>query len=364
MPVAESRSADRGCITTSPHDLRTLQQWLGGVFFTCFVSHQELIMTEHNPFTLEYFDLLKNQNVDLVCQPEQFDSDLLKPLAFAFAHNIDDIRTTLRLPAILLGLGDLQVSLLQQEFPPILYRIFSGEMKPQEEWEKEGIEAGEKVVSKIVATGDMPVSLERITQSFNALSASSQFSKPIKVIYKSALVSAWTTLESLTADIWEAFVNKYPATLAQNILAASISKDDSDSEITSKHVKLSLLKRYEYDLSKHMGTILKDKYDFTGIRGVRIAYTDAFGKSDANLISIFNDPNLSSLEVFRHNIVHRGGIVDNTLLRRLDQCTDLALVKGEEIPLSGKLLSSLLETTTNTGISLLKFTDNWAKSMA
>jgi hypothetical protein len=117
-------------------------------------------------------------------------------------------------------------------------------------------------------------------------------------------------------------------------------------------VPVSLLAKYGFNLRKKLGTVLRTKFDFTSVAGIRQAYKAAFADHET-LARILVDPKLMHLEATRHLIVHRGGLVDEEFIRR----TGSTFPIGQAIPLDEEEIASLLDAMKTAGCGLLAFVD-------
>jgi hypothetical protein len=66
-----------------------------------------------------------------------------------------------------------------------------------------------------------------------------------------------------------------------------------------------------------MGTILVNKYDFTSLQGISIAFRSAFPKSEA-ICDQLNKDELKELTAKRNLIAHKGGIIDEEYCKKLN----------------------------------------------
>src|SRR5437773_1998943 len=71
-----------------------------------------------------------------------------------------------------------------------------------------------------------------------------------------------------------------------------------------------------------MGTILRERFAFSRLSGIREAYGCAFDKDSAEIDSILTDRSIDALQATRNVIVHKAGIADRDYIRRM---TDLKL---------------------------------------
>ena len=86
------------------------------------------------------------------------------------------------------------------------------------------------------------------------------------------IATAWTAVECLAGDAWEAALNSHPNRFCQRT-ANHLPQDRSESDgLTRKSISVGLLARHAFDLSATMGTVLAGKFDFTGVSGIETAY--------------------------------------------------------------------------------------------
>ena len=171
------------------------------------------------------------------------------------------------------------------------------------------------------------------------------------------IVQAWTAFEALAGDLWECALNIHPELLAQ----LSGSKSSDAIEPNGKMVNLETLQRYGYDLKSVMGSVLRAKFKFDSLDGIREAYRAAFGKNDAGaIVSALEDGSLTAANAIRQVLVHRGGTVDDKYVRRTKNAP-LApkLEVGSELVLDGKIVYDLLSAAVPQVVTLVKSVDEW-----
>lgn len=171
------------------------------------------------------------------------------------------------------------------------------------------------------------------------------------------LVQAHTAFETFAGDLWEAAVNIHPQVLAE--LKGSKSPQDS------KTIKLDVLQRHGYDLTGKMGTILRDggKVQFDSLRGIREAYSLAFGADCDAIIKPLQHESLTITAALRNVIVHRAGIADADYV---NQTNGKALApqasRGESVFIDGGTLSNLLGAAYPHVIAMFEAVDDWLAS--
>jgi len=171
------------------------------------------------------------------------------------------------------------------------------------------------------------------------------------------VVQAWTAFETLVTDLWEVALNTHPDALSQ----LADAKTNDIVETGGKTVSLSILQKYDYDLKAVMGTVLRSKFKFDSLDGIREAYLAAFGKKGMEALhEALADDALSAASAIRQVIVHRAGVVDEKYVRR---SANLALAPklkvGAELVLDGEIVAGLLSTAVPKALDVLLFVDEW-----
>src|SRR5262245_14892449 len=113
----------------------------------------------------------------------------------------------------------------------------------------------------------------------------------------------------MAGDLWEAALNAHPDELAKLAGKKEGTRED-------RFVRLDRLQQHNYDLSKVMGTVLRQRYSFDSLKEARRAYSEAFPKGAIAVQAAISDRTLDALSLVRNLIVHKGGIVDKEFLER------------------------------------------------
>jgi len=176
----------------------------------------------------------------------------------------------------------------------------------------------------------------------------------LRLIQHMTLLLSWTSFECLACDSWEAAVNVRPLVLGQRAFANLPQDTEGIVGLERKSVSVGLLAKHGFDIRGKLGTLLKSKFDFTGVSGTRKAYVAAFGDK-LPLDSILGDDNLYGLEVVRHAIVHRAGIADELYLAK----THSTIPLGAPIEVDNKMYTAFLSASVDAGCSLLEHIDRY-----
>jgi hypothetical protein len=157
------------------------------------------------------------------------------------------------------------------------------------------------------------------------------------------VVLCWGAFEVLARDCFVVHLNATPYhTLA--LLEDSAAKRRFD---LSK-VSLETLANHDFDVSKHMGTLLAQQQDLSDIYSVKSVYQALFpdkkGLSDA-----LCDPDLRLLSLQRNLIVHQCGVIDD----RYAASTNCSQKVGERLQLFPESLEVHVRTTVKVASGIL-----------
>jgi hypothetical protein len=224
----------------------------------------------------------------------------------------------------------------------------------------------ERVRSRVEAVAAQPEAQEKwrkhlwetANRHLASLLSDKKATEALRSLKLARLVLGWTAFECLSRDAWEAALNESPAGLAQQTVRGLPSEEDSESGLTRKQVPVAFLSKFGFDLRKRMGTVLRSKFDFTSVSGMRQAYIAAFGDKK-ELSSIFAEPELMQLEAFRNLIVHRGGIVDEEYLKRSGATHEI----GQPLSPDDEVITATLNAMKSSGCELLLFVDQTLTSL-
>ena len=167
-------------------------------------------------------------------------------------------------------------------------------------------------------------------------------------------VYTWTAFECLAGDLWANSLNQGTTALAQRVLSSLPSEADG-SGLSRRQIEVGLAARYNFDLRRSLGTILRPKFDFTSFDGIASAFEQAFGRCEALQK---REGRLKELEQVRHLIVHRGGIVDDKFLK----ISKLKVRRNTALRLSVGQVRDYIISMTLACVALLHSVDGWFTS--
>ena len=183
-----------------------------------------------------------------------------------------------------------------------------------------------------------------------------QIGESLHSVVRSVLVQAWTAFEVMAGDLWEGALNEHP-----HVLAGLHEKSNSNRE-----VPLWVLQKHNFDLSNVMGTILKEKFNFTVLADIRKAYLSAFSKKGLSVKTAIENDALDALSLLRNLLVHKAGMIDETFLRQAEKIPSLKYIcscgEGVLAPLDGVSVAEFMGNAVVCAYDLIQAVDNWISS--
>ena len=199
--------------------------------------------------------------------------------------------------------------------------------------------------------------LVKMTDQFETFTTQSgiHFLTLLEGLLKSVLVQIWGAIEVMAGDLWEGALNEHP-----NHLAELHGKDNQPS---TKTVPLSILNEHQFDLSKRMGTVLKDHFRFTVLDGIQSAYLRAFYSDGIEIEKAVKSQSLKALALTRNLLVHKAGVVDSVFLKEGSGIPSLssfcACGLKHLIFVDGETTRNLVDSAILSSESLIKSVDEW-----
>jgi len=177
------------------------------------------------------------------------------------------------------------------------------------------------------------------------------------------LQSAWTGIEVMLADLWEAALNESPIGLAQ--FSTPVQNPKTSQKVLNLNIVERYLARNDFNLSKVMGTLHREteRFNFTTLSGTIKAYETAFQKNGSDVQAAIRDQSLESLAQIRHTLVHRAGRADSKFLRIAGNIAGLSkwknLTEGDKLEITGADVRNLLLPAFSTAFKLISVVDHW-----
>jgi hypothetical protein len=109
-----------------------------------------------------------------------------------------------------------------------------------------------------------------------------------------------------------------------------------------------------------MGTILRAKFNFASLDGIREAYSCAFNERSAQIDRALVDPAIDALSAVRNVIVHRDAQADSEYVKKAKYLSSLPKAQiGQHILLDGDIVVRLLKPAISAANQLLIAVDDW-----
>lgn len=183
------------------------------------------------------------------------------------------------------------------------------------------------------------------------------------VLFESAIIATWTAFEVMAQELWEAALNAHPGTLC-HLNGSRKDYKPNETMPKPKPVKVELIAKAGFDLSKKMGTVLKEDQDFSKLKTIRHAFTLAFSQDFKAIDRALQSRSLDLLSAVRNAIIHHGGVVKSEWWeeKRAAFLTEPyfgQLKEEDQIELNGKRTSKLISQTLCVSARLIKRVDSW-----
>lgn len=241
-------------------------------------------------------------------------SDALKQPAQAFAKNVRNVSSLILLPQLLASAGPLvQVFMVGIHGLAAQLRAPEKAQIPLTAPElEEFVRNNQPMLKQLADTIGQPQNLGYLRalgeQAIQVAWAEPGARAAFRLLLTFATSGLWTAFECVASDAWISAVNARPTRLGQRGLKAEPAREQPEG-IKGKSIEIGLLARHGYDLRACLGTVLESKFDFTGVAGIRNAYSTVFG-DEQSLKEALNNDELGFLEVCRHVITHSAGVID------------------------------------------------------
>jgi len=216
-----------------------------------------------------------------------------------------------------------------------------------------GFDVHEKAKSKLEKGLHIPINACKDDKAFLYVVDSEMYAA-MEGLLSSMLIGAWTAFETIAGDLWEATVNARPEQIMQTL----IQRNDPPNKGVGKSVPLWVIKKYNYDLSGQMGRVLKERYTFTKLDGLREAYSQAFANTP--IVDVVNETAIDALNLIRNVLIHKAGIIDDEFVERAANDQELrGLQKGKALPLDGQFVASKVSPVIQCAVRLFSAADDW-----
>jgi len=233
---------------------------------------------------------------------------------------------------ILAKLGQGREDDFEEQYKKELDKVLESEFKPKaEEIAKGAVEVGKSMFTQMLEKDEIG-----LRGTYDAL-------------LDSSIVWIWCSFEVLMRELWKQSLNEGGERLGNVVVKKLPEQTRGSSKMQGKYIRLDYLAKYNYNLSKDLGTVLMDKFDFTSLSGICEAYSCAFPKSE-NIKKALRSEKLGEVEAARNVIVHNAGIIDADFCKRTS--TSVA-EKGNRLRLNNRKVCEYGNVVIDVGVAVM-----------
>jgi hypothetical protein len=167
-----------------------------------------------------------------------------------------------------------------------------------------------------------------------------------KELLRQAVVMIWGAFEVLCRDVFVGLLNNNP-TEVQKLTADS----DTKKIFQAKGIGLEELSEYDFDVSKNLGNVFVNAYDFSSLGAIKQTFKVLFF-SNKELQDQLNDHRLWILHQRRHLIVHRRAVVDKQYLNKTGEKMKI----GEQLTPAPVEIREYIKLVCESVLALVKAT--------
>ena len=278
-------------------------------------------------------------------------SKVLQPVADVYAKNTYDVLGLLALPHATLHTGILELQRNKFFIQAVAELKLMLTSKDNVEKVKE---RAKQLLKQAQSDKESPDNPFKITNRIiGDLLEHTEVSDAARALLFAGITTGWAAFESAAKDIWTIALNASPTALGQPALMKMATEKESEG-LTAKQISVGLLAKHGFDLRNKLGSLLAEKFDFTGVSGIHTAYASAFGKK-SQFDFILDEQRLATLEATRHLIVHRAGFADEEYIKRTKDSTPV----GNQIHLDGERVCDLVNSSIAIYCKLIKQVDDF-----
>lgn len=189
----------------------------------------------------------------------------------------------------------------------------------------------------------------------------------VQSVFRSLVTQTWTAFEVLCGDAWEAMLNIHPQGLAELKgdvrawkLGEQTPQNQSSGSKDGKKIDFDWLQKNGYDLRNSMGTVLKKRFRFTILDGIRLAYATAFHANFVKIRQIIMDRCFHNLSAVRNVIIHKAARIDDEFMDQMSKSDMFPNLKlGDILILNGMHVQQLVKPTLQQTGELIIELDRW-----
>jgi len=289
----------------------------------------------------------------------------LSPIAQSFIRNMNRVRGLGQLPLSLVYSTTLNESarveaLVKKGLSIDDPRLFTGDQFDATLFAEIEAEKGRLIEEWKKALGFSDRRLRNCINSVNqALDVHKDLAwEGVQATLSAMLMGLWTAFEVLAEDTWIVAVNNRPDPLAKRILE---SAKDLGTGTQIKSISWPEIAGQGFDLRTSMGTVLvrQRAVDFKELKAIRKAYKIAFNEAFESIFEKYM-VELGRLEALRNLYAHKGGIVDEKFIRRMEGDSEYKDLKTSlSVWINGGYVAAKANAVCASCTELISAVDNW-----
>lgn len=295
------------------------------------------------PALQEYFVSLGSDFLSMLEAEAAGLAAILKPVGEAFVANLRSVEAVACLP---FAMASTARTAMRFDRIYLAERIKAEPIDdPPEKLDALALERARQKFDAEMATNDAreaqaQLTLQDLSRSLNnetMLSAAHE-------LLRTSTVLLWGALEVLINDLGELLLNQKP------YLCDLLSTNEYfKKRINLKSISFDDLKRFSFDLSGHIGTVLFENSKLDNV-GIMREFFDALDKQNSQLRESLRSPILWRMGQRRNLIVHRRGIVDRPYIEATGEDVKI----GERLRVAPSDLQDYFDACRDIGIHVIR----------
>lgn len=221
------------------------------------------------------------------------------------------------------------------------------EKTPEEQADRDVV-AHERALKEFLEEQKDPAAKSQVTKEWSAFLLDGlqdkQMEPAAKELLRQAVVMIWGAFEVLCRDAFVGHLNSNP-TKVQKLTADS----DTKKIFQAKAIGLEELSEYGFDVSKNLGNVFANAYDFSSLGAIKQTFKVLF-PSNQELHDQLRNQKLWILHQRRHLIVHRRAVVDKQYLEK----TGEKMKVGEQLTPTPAEIREYIKLVCQTALALVK----------
>ena len=285
-------------------------------------------------------------------------SEALRPVAIAFASNIERLKNMAVSPAEI-------AQQARRDASWVFYAEYLVTGKIRKPFSEEAQLSSDEVIEKFQALleefisrltdNDRSYLVEKLGVDFvdAMLKDTPGMEKGMEAFLSSMVIGYWAAFEALAPDLWKSAINNGPVELSTRINLAT--QDKPDSKI-AKHWGDNL----QGDIRKDYGGGLIEggRVSFRTLDRIIQWYAVTFKDEGRRIFK--DNPDIYAVAAYRNAFVHNSGRVDRDFIKQIEPIDNLRgkFKVNDALELDGEIVNRLRDAICSTGLHLIQLADD------